>query len=364
MTIISKHTKTAIILFNLGGPDSLQAVQPFLFNLFSDKAILRVPQPMRWMLATLISKKRAPTAQDIYSKLGGKSPILENTQAQANALKEALQPYGDVEMFICMRYWHPMSDVVAKKVKDYQPDHIILLPLYPQFSTTTTASSFSDWTKAAKRHGLNVPTTSLCCYPDQEGFVDAVAALIEPAYHKAQQTGTSRILFSAHGLPEKIVQAGDPYQKQVEQTTQAVMEKLRQRLSEASLDYVNCYQSRVGPLKWIGPSTDESIIKAGADGVSVVLVPIAFVSEHSETLVELDMEYKHLADQHGVKQYIRVPTVSTHPAFIHGLADLCLRVDEKGFYCPWDGEDHCEQDSEVTTHVLSSLGNTSKQEAA
>jgi len=364
MSVISKQSKTAIVLFNLGGPNSLQAVQPFLFNLFFDKAILRVPLPIRWMLARLISKKRAPVAQEIYKQLGGKSPILENTKAQADAIRERLQHSGNVEIFICMRYWHPMSEETVRRVKEYQPDHIILLPLYPQFSTTTTASSFSDWVKTAARQGVKTTTTTLCCYPTLDGWVEAVTDLLVAAYQKAQASGTPRILFSAHGLPEKIVLTGDPYQKQVEQTTQAVMEKMNQRLPATAFDYVNCYQSRVGPLKWIGPSTDESIIRAGEDKVPVVLVPIAFVSEHSETLVELDIEYKHLAEKHGVKEYIRVPTVSTHPAFIEGLANLCLSVTQKGFHCPWDGEDNCENDEAVTQDTLLTLGQDPKQEAA
>ncbi|MBN8544034.1 MAG: ferrochelatase [Alphaproteobacteria bacterium] len=308
-------TRKAVILFNLGGPDSSEAVQPFLFNLFNDPAIIAVPNPMRYFLAKLISSRRAPKAQGIYAELGGKSPILENTKEQAEALQAALG--SNHKTFICMRYWHPMSDEVAKQVKAYNPDEIILLPLYPQFSTTTTGSSVKDWQRAASAAQLNVPTRIVGCYPIQKDFITAQAKLIRQAYEKASAQGTPRVLFSAHGLPEKIIAKGDPYQWQVEQTTLKVVEEL----DIYGLDFVNCYQSRVGPLKWIGPSTENELLRAKDDNVPIVLVPIAFVSEHSETLVELDIEYCHLV---GDAPYFRVPTVSIESAFIEGLKQLCL----------------------------------------
>lgn len=341
MSIITADSKTAIVLFNLGGPDSLEAVQPFLFNLFNDPAIIRVPSVLRTFLAKKISRKRAPVAQNIYKELGNRSPILPNTQAQADALKALLSAHGQVECFIAMRYWHPMSDETAQAVKQYAPDHIILLTLYPQYSTTTTASSLKDWQRAAHAIGLHVPTSAVCCYPQMDGFVTAQAELIAPAL-----TGNERLLFSAHGLPEKIVKAGDPYQKQVEQTTQEILRKLG-----GSHDYVNCYQSRVGPLKWIGPSTEDEIRRAGADGKDIILIPLAFVSEHSETLVELDIEYKHLADEEGVKRYIRIPTVSTHPAFINGLAQLCLSVNRDGIFCSQKETSPCASGLSGCAHV-------------
>lgn len=360
-SVINKHSKTAIVLFNLGGPDSLESVEPFLFNLFNDKAIIGAPQPIRYLIATLISKRRAPIAKEIYAQMGNKSPIVENTQAQADALEDILSRSGEVKPFICMRYWHPMSEQCAKAVKDYQPDHIILLPLYPQFSTTTTGSSLADWDKAAKTLGLHVPTTSICCYPTNDGFITAQAELIADAYEKAKaQYEQVRILFSAHGLPEKIVEKGDPYQKEMEACTQAIIKKL----SIDNLDYVNCYQSRVGPLKWIGPSTDDEIMRAGADGVAVVLVPLAFVSEHSETLVELDIEYRHLADQYQVPVYERVPTVSIHPKFIQGLADICLSVSEQGFHCPWEDSEQCVKDEDLSNPKIALLATNIQENAA
>lgn len=316
--------KTAVVLFNLGGPDGPPAVQPFLFNLFNDPAIIDVSQPWRWCLAKLISSRRAQIAREIYDNIGGGSPLLANTQVQASALEDALSDVdGETRCFIAMRYWHPLSDEAARAVKAFAPDRIVLLPLYPQFSTTTSGSSLNAWHRSARAVGLTAPTHTICCYPVEPGFVTALAELIRPALAAARQAGQPRLLFSAHGLPKKIVAAGDPYQWQVERTAGAVVEAL----AEDNLDWLTCYQSRVGPLEWIGPSTDSEIIRAGADGRPLVIVPLAFVSEHSETLVELDIEYRHLADEHGVQAYHRVPTVDASAAFIAGLARLVGTAD-------------------------------------
>lgn len=323
--VISPDTKTAIILFNLGGPDTLDAVQPFLFNLFNDPAIIGAPSLIRRALAKFISWRRAPIAKEIYNEIGGKSPILEQTEAQRLALENAFESEGNTRVFISMRYWHPMSDAVVAQVKEYAPDHIILLPLYPQFSTTTTQSSFEDWDRAAAGGGLNTPTTKICCYADQQSFINAHGALLRDLYFRMAATTRPRILFTAHGLPEKIIKNGDPYQWQVERTA----ERIVKLLMFDQLDYVVCYQSRVGPMQWIKPATDSELVRAGADGVPVILVPIAFVSEHSETLVELDIEYRALAERHGVPRYERIPALCVQPYFIEGLKELCLSV-EKG----------------------------------
>ncbi len=311
-------SKIAVILFNLGGPNRPEAVRPFLFNLFNDRAIIGLPNPFRWLLAKFISARRTAKAQAIYAEMGGGSPILPNTQAQAHALEAGLRDLGEVRCFPAMRYWHPMTEDVVREVATFVPDRIVLLPLYPQYSTTTTASSKKAWDEAAKRAGLSVPTSYACCYPRQPGFVAAVADLIGAHHAAASAHGKPRVLFSAHGLPKKIVAAGDPYQHQVELTVASVVA----RLGIAGLDHVVCYQSRVGPLEWIGPSTEHEIERAAADKVPVVVVPIAFVSEHSETLVELDIEYRARAEALGVPYYSRVPTVSTHPDFIRGLAEI------------------------------------------
>ncbi|CAN5922740.1 ferrochelatase [soil metagenome] len=308
--------KIAIILFNLGGPDSLEAVQPFLRNLFGDPAILRVPGFIRWPLAAFLARRRAPTARAIYDQIGGSSPILGQTEAQARALEAALgtgdESGSEWRGYVCMRYWHPMTEAVVRSVERFKPDRIVLLPLYPQYSTATTASSVDAWKAVAK---FKVPTVMVKDYPTEPGFIAASVALLRDGLAQAG-SGPTRVLFSAHGLPERIIKAGDPYQSQVEQTAKAIADTI------GGLDWAVCYQSRVGPLKWIGPSTDAEIERAGADKVGVVLYPLSFVSEHSETLVELDIEYRHLAEKAGVPLYIRVPTVGTQPLFIEGLARL------------------------------------------
>ena len=312
-------SRIAIVLFNLGGPDRAESVAPFLFNLFNDPAIIALPWPIRPLLAWLISRRRAPIARDIYAQLGGGSPLLPLTRKQAAALEARLQRDGlDARAFVAMRYWHPMSNEIAREVAAWNPDRVVLLPLYPQYSTTTTESSLKDWTRAAAFAGLDRPTHTLCCYPTEEGFIAACAELTRPALTEAATMGKPRVLFSAHGLPKRVVARGDPYPHQVEMTAAAIAGKL----GLASGEWVVCYQSRVGPLEWIGPSTEDEITRAGTDRAPVVVVPIAFVSEHSETLVELDIEYRHRARQAGVPGYVRVPAVAEHPLFIAGLAGL------------------------------------------
>jgi ferrochelatase len=306
---------------NLGGPDSLEAVRPFLANLFSDPAIIGLPGLLRLPLAHLIAWRRGPVARDIYARLGGRSPLLANTEAQARALEGALGPGH--RCFVAMRYWHPMSIETARAVAEWTPDEIVCLPLYPQFSTTTTASSLVVWRGAAARQGLSCPTRIVRCYPREQGFVEAIAGLVRPALEAASGTGKPfRLLLTAHGLPKKIIDRGDPYPDQVEQTAAAVVAAL----ARPELDWRVCYQSRVGPLEWIGPATDEEIRRAGEDGVALVVAPISFVSEHSETLVELDLDYRSLAEGAGVPTYHRVPTVGVEPAFIGSLAKLVNRA--------------------------------------
>ncbi|MBI5164314.1 MAG: ferrochelatase [Magnetospirillum sp.] len=305
--------RTAVVLFNLGGPSDPDAVEPFLFNLFSDPAIIALPNPMRWLIARLVSRRRAPIAREIYAQIGGKSPLLDETRNQAQALDAALGP--DFKTIIAMRYWHPLTAEAVAEVKASGAEQIVLLPLYPQYSTTTSASSARAWATEAKSAGLRIPTASVCCYPDQPGLIAALADGVRAGL--AEAGPASRVLFSAHGLPKRVVDKGDPYPQQVERTAAAVVAALG-----GQIDSVVCYQSRVGPLEWIGPSTEDELARAGRDGVPVVVVPIAFVSEHSETLVELDIEYRHRARELGVPGYVRVPAVGCHPAFIAGLADV------------------------------------------
>jgi ferrochelatase len=318
--------KLAIVLFNLGGPDQISSVEPFLFNLFKDKAIINLPGIIRLPLARFIAWRRGPVARKIYENIGGCSPLLEETEAQANYLNEKLKHLADeVKVFISMRYWHPFSQTTASAVKSFDADRIILLPLYPHYSSTTTGSSFKDWKNAIKSVALDVPTSAICCYPSEKGFIAGQVKLIKKAIINAESKVAKgikiRVLFSAHGLPKKVINAGDPYQWQIEKTATAVVSDLKNILDRPSLDWVVCYQSRVGPLEWIGPSLDQELIRAGKDQKGVVVVPIAFVSEHSETLVELDIEYREKAEELKLPTYLRVPALSIEENFIDSLAN-------------------------------------------
>ena len=323
-------SRIAVVLMNLGGPDSLDAVEPFLRNLFRDPAIIGAPRPVRRLLARLIAKRRGPEAREIYRSIGGRSPLLEESEAQAAALQAALGDLGEVVVAIAMRYWHPMSGAAAQQVAAFGPERIVLLPLYPQFSTTTVASSLAAWHSAARAVGIAIPTQALCCYPRTDGLIAAHAALIEPLLAAAAEAGKPRLLFSAHGLPKRVVARGDPYQWQVEETARCIVA----RLGRDGLDWTVCYQSKVGPLAWLEPATVDELDRAGRDRAPVVLVPIAFVSEHSETLVELDVTYREHAERAGVPAYHRVPALGTHPAFIEALAGLVRRA--------LDGEAHLD----------------------
>ncbi|MEE2661907.1 MAG: ferrochelatase [Pseudomonadota bacterium] len=316
--------KIAVVVYNLGGPDSINSVYPFLKNLFSDPKILRMPAPVRWVLARLIAWRRTPAAKLIYAEIGGRSPILPETQKQGVALQNLLEK--NYRVFVSMRYWHPFADAVARDVVNWKPERVILLPLYPQFSSTTTSSFMRIWEKAAKSAALNAPTTQICCWPEAVGFIDAVCRTIDSAIDKLPDNAPYRILFSAHGLPKSIVDAGDPYPYQVERTAVAVMRKL----VRTGVDYTICYQSRVGPMEWLQPYTIDEIKRAGAEGKAIIVVPIAFVSEHSETLVELDIEYATLARKAGVEIYVRTATVSTDPSFIRSLADIVTSAGTTG----------------------------------
>ncbi|HXT78878.1 MAG TPA: ferrochelatase [Acetobacteraceae bacterium] len=374
--------KTAIVLFNLGGPDSPAAIRPFLRALFSDPAILRVPFFVRFFLARAIARARSAPAMKNYALLGGASPLLGLTTQQAAALEQALPELG-AKCFIAMRYWHPLSLEAARAVKAWGAEQVVLLPLYPQYSTTTTGSSLTAWRAAAAHAGLAVPTTALCCYPVDEAYIETVVAAVRRAFENARAALPAhvplRVLFSAHGLPENIVAAGDPYQWQIERTVAAAVAALgrdrstpqaggresrpeglvgdrstsqaEERAShpvnetalhgtgstqsnktppQPGLDWTICYQSRATPQKWIGPSTDAEIERAGHDGTAVLVVPIAFVSDHVETLVELDVEYRDLATRVGVPGYFRVPTQNADAGFVAALAGLVRRAVARG----------------------------------
>ena len=321
--------KIGVILFNLGGPDQLSSVKPFLFNLFNDPAIIGAPSLIRYFLAKILSTKREKTAQKIYSFMGGKSPILSETINQAKSLEQKLKKEKEeYKVFISMRYWNPFVEETIKKVINWGPCEVILLPLYPQFSSTTSGSSLSSWRNAAIKQKYKVTTKIICCYPKEEHFILAHAENIKKTLNKIKNNNKQRqkikLLFSAHGLPEKTIKKGDPYQGQVEQTVSKVIEKIK----NAEFSHTICYQSKVGPLKWIEPSTESEIIKASRKNQIIVLIPIAFVSEHSETLVELDIEYKEVAKLNGCKKYYRVPALGINKEFINGLHNLVIKKSD------------------------------------
>ncbi len=319
--------KKAVILFNLGGPDKLDNVQPFLFNLFNDPAILDLPTIIRYPLAKLISSRRTPTAKKIYQELGGSSPILKLTKEQSAALEKKLNLddlKSEYKCFIVMRCWHPRAAKVINEVKNYNPDEVILMPLYPQYSAATSGSSIKEWKDVCKKNSYNVKTNIICCYPSDKNFINAHVKEIK---NKIIGFKNYKLIFSAHGLPEKNIKKGDPYQWQVEQSVSKVVECL----GIPDLDWILSYQSRVGPLKWIGPSTEDIIVQNSKIKKHIVLVPIAFVSEHSETLVELDIEYKDLAKKNGCLQYTRIPALGVNEDFIKSLSELIIKKEEYSF---------------------------------
>lgn len=326
--------KIAVVLFNLGGPGGQEDVRPFLQNLFSDPAIIGAPAAIRLPLAWFIAKRRETTAQANYALMGGGSPLLKETQAQAQALEAVLArhlPADQVKTFIAMRHWSPTTAEAAKAVAAFAPDGVVLVPLYPQYSTTTTGSSLKAWREAYKGPGEQL---SLCCWYANEGFVEAHADAIRRTWIEAGRPAV-RLLFSAHGVPESVIAKGDPYQWQIEQTCAAVAAQLGE-----GWDWSLCYQSRVGPMKWLGPTTKAAIHTAAEEGLGVLIDPIAFVSEHIETLVELDIEYAHLARELGMETYLRAPAVGVDAVFIEGLAAAAhkalvgLSVTADGARCP------------------------------
>jgi ferrochelatase len=320
------NKKIAVVLFNLGGPSDLKQVKSFLFNLFYDKNIITLPNPFRWFLAKLISNLRENYAKEIYKKIGNKSPILEQTIQQAQAIHNKLISFKDnnnYKIIISMRYAQPFSEQAIEEIKNFAADEIIALPLYPQFSTTTTKSSLEDFYKSLKKHKIDIPVKAICCYFDNEDFIKSHIKLLDDKYQQAHSDGANKIkiLFSAHSLPQKIIDNGDPYEWQIIQTVKKIIDNFAVK----NIDYSICYQSKVGRLKWLEPSTEKSIIE-NACSTSLIIVPIAFVSEHSETLVELDMDYKQIANNNGCKNYYRVPTLAINDIFVESLAKIIIQL--------------------------------------
>lgn len=322
--------RIAIIIYNLGGPNSRNDIEFFLFNLFNDKNIITIPNPFRYLLAKLISKLRKKEATFNYDKLGGKSPLLKNTIKQKQALEKIIDK-NTHKIFISMNFCNPLPHQTLKEVEGYNPTKIILIPLYPQFSTTTTASFLDKWNKAFSKSILKCPQKIICCYYSQKEFIKSSKEIFLSIYNRAKdENGKPYVIFVAHGLPEKIVKSGDPYQWQIENTAKLIIESANIK----NLDYILAYQSRVGPVSWIKPYADEVIIKASKMNKNILVVPISFVSEHVETLVELDLEYKDLALSNGAKSYYRAKTVSEDAVFIKGLKNLIINDESNCQPCP------------------------------
>jgi protoporphyrin/coproporphyrin ferrochelatase len=313
-----------IIAMNLGGPGSLDDVQPFLRRLFGDPDVIQLgwARPIQPLLAWLIARRRAPFSRAAYQQIGGRSPILEETTAQVEAVVAALGTRGIAATpAVAMAAWHPLADEALKALADRGVRRAIALPLYPHESRTTTGSSLGQLEEARAKHHPGLEIAPIRRYPDAEGYLQAVAERVQAAAQTlpAGLAATAPVLFSAHGLPEAYIQRGDPYLDDIRITVEALTRRLnlgdRARL---------CFQSRVGPQRWLGPTTEEVIDELGAAGTRAVLVvPIAFTGEHIETLQEIDILYRERAQKLGITHFARARTVGTHPAFIGTLADLC-----------------------------------------
>lgn len=319
---MSKNT-TAILLLNMGGPDSPEAVEPFLVNLFSDPDIIQLPFGVHYFqknLAQLIAKRRAEKVQSYYRKIGGKSPLTEITQKQAKALEEALKPHGDYRVFTGMRYWHPLIEATLREIIKSGIRKIIALPLYPQYSITTTGSSFNELKRSIRKMNVNYLSVSyIDHWYDEPGYIEALTATIRETRKKC--SSSAPILFSAHGLPQKVIDGGDPYQYQTEETVRRVMEKL------GPAEYYLSYQSKVGPAKWLEPATDKFLAELAAKGVrDLLMVPISFVADNSETSYEMDILYREKAAALGMTSFYRVPCLNDRPELIETLKSLVLKT--------------------------------------
>jgi len=322
--------RVGVLLLNLGGPDKLEDVRPFLYNLFADPEIIRLPlpflqKPLAWLISTLRSKK----SEENYKEIGGGSPLRSITEDQASALAESLKEKGcNAKVYIGMRYWHPFTEEALERVRADAIDRLVILPLYPQFSISTSGSSFrlleELWKKDPYLKQVNY--TVIPSWYDRPGYLNAMAELIATELDKLPKPDKAHIFFSAHGVPVSYVEeAGDPYQKEIEACTADIMRTLGRPNA-----HTLAYQSRVGPIEWLQPYTEDAIHElAKRNTETLVVVPISFVSEHIETLQEIDMEYREIAEEAGIEHFHRVPALNTHPGFIDDLAEMTLEALEQ-----------------------------------
>jgi len=315
--------RVGVVLLNLGGPERIQDVGPFLYNLFADPEIIRLPipalqKPLAWLISTLRSRR----SQEAYRSIGGGSPLRRITDQQARELQSVLRQRGvEATTYVAMRYWHPFTESAVADMKADAIDQVVVLPLYPQFSISTSGSSFRELQRLRQADDAfaRLPLRAIRSWYDHPGYLQAMAQLIGRELDACHDPGRAHVFFSAHGVPRSYVdEAGDPYQREIEACAALIMERLGR-----GNPWTLAYQSRVGPVEWLRPYTEEALQELGAGGVQeLVVVPISFVSEHIETLEEIDIEYRHIATEAGVANFRRVPALDTDPTFIAGLADL------------------------------------------
>ncbi|MBE9191713.1 ferrochelatase [Gloeocapsopsis crepidinum LEGE 06123] len=315
--------RIGVLLLNLGGPDQLEDVGPFLFNLFSDPEIIRLPFP--WLqkpLAWFISTRRTKLSQENYRQIGGGSPLRQITEEQAAALEGQLRKKGhEAKVYVGMRYWHPFTEEAIARIKRDNVQRLVILPLYPQFSISTSGSSIRLlqrlWQEDPKLEKIEY--TVIPSWYKQSGYLQAMAQLIAQELDQFPNPDAVHVFFSAHGVPKSYVEeAGDPYQQEIEECTELIMQTLNRPNA-----HTLAYQSRVGPVEWLQPYTEDALKELGSQGVeNIAVVPISFVSEHIETLQEIDIEYREVAEEAGIHHFRRVPALNTHPVFIQAMVDL------------------------------------------
>ena len=322
-----RMSRVGVVLLNLGGPERIQDVGPFLYNLFADPEIIRLPSPaLQKPLAWLISTLRSGKSQEAYRSIGGGSPLRRITEQQARELQSLLRQRGiDATSYVAMRYWHPFTESAVADIKADGMDEVVVLPLYPHFSISTSGSSFRELQRLRQGDAAfeKLPIRCIRSWFDHPGYVRAMAELIAEEIRNSDVPDQAHVFFSAHGVPKSYVEeAGDPYQKEIEACTGLIMKELAELLGHAN-PHTLAYQSRVGPVEWLKPYTEEALEELGAAKTQdLVVVPISFVSEHIETLEEIDIEYRELATEAGVVNFRRVRALDTYPRFIEGLADL------------------------------------------
>lgn len=330
------NKKTAVILFNHGGPDNLEKIKPYLLKLFNDKSINPLPQPFRFLLAKLISIKKEKSIKEIYANIGGKSPQLDLTISQADFLEKELSFFGNFKVFTVMRYSNPFAKDVIKKVSNYEPDEIIMLPLYPQFSSAITGSSIKDFSNIIKQNKEsfkgNIKIKTLCCYPTEIGFIKSHARLITKAISRnyKDNLGDFRFLFYSHAIPQKLLDKGDPYIYQLSKTIKGVVSSLATNLKvkEEEIDSQLCFQSKNSINKWSTPTFDQELKRTAFDNKIPVIIPISFVCDDAQTLFDLDIKYKEEASRLGIANYIRVPALNSDGNFINCLVEICKKIDK------------------------------------